>query len=167
MPKSSISHRDIKHMESTLKHPLFPENAYVCLGDDWNLFARVPSCELHALTLGLFEHIVRAIFYGYKSVLRRPDLVLPDGKPLIGDLRLSLHIHRLEKRLQNLDKDESIVAFSPFQVGLFHKVYQDKDSGAKMTGDNVKRLMLQLPFLIRDLITPEVQFHSSKFQLQM
>ena len=48
--------------------------------------------QLHALTLGLFEHIIRAIFYGYKAVLRRSDLIDLDGKPLVRDLRLNLHI---------------------------------------------------------------------------
>ena len=149
--------RAIKDFESALKHPLFPDNAYVVSGlREWNLFAGVPSCELHALTLGLFEHIAKAIFYGYKSALRRPDLVDSDGKPLVGDLRLNLHVYRLEKRLQDLDVDKSVINFRPCQVGLFHKVYHDQDSGTKMTGDNVKRLMLLLPFVIRDLITPEV-----------
>ena len=84
-----------------------------CPLPDWNLFTGVPSCELHALTLGLFEHIVRAIFHGYEAVLRRSDLVHADGKPLVGDLRLKLHIHRLEHRLQELNPDESIFTFQP------------------------------------------------------
>jgi hypothetical protein len=147
--------REIKILESSLKHPLLPDNAYMSL-KDWNLFSGVPSCELHALTLGLFEHIVKAIFYGYKSVLRRPDLIDSDGKPLVGDLRVGLHTYRLEKRLQELDLDESVIHFQACQVTLFHKVYHDQDSGSKMTGDQVKRLMLVLPFLIKDLITPEV-----------
>ena len=126
---------------------------------DWNLFELegIPSCELHALTLGLFEHIIRAILFAYKAVLRRTDLVnSANGKPLVNDSRLSKHVVRLEKRLQNLDSDESVVRFWPCQVSLFHKVYHEQDSGAKMTGDNVKRLMMVLPFLFRDLITPEV-----------
>jgi hypothetical protein len=158
--KDGVSQKEIKDLESALKHPLFPDSAYMSL-PDWNLFTGVPSCELHALTLGLFEHIVRAIFHGYEAVLRRSDLVHADGKPLVGDLRLKLHIHRLEHRLQELNPDESIFTFQPCQVTLFHKVYHDQDSGAKMTGDNVKRLMLILPFLIRDLIKPEVNFRAS------
>ena len=155
--------KEIKGLESQLKHPLFPDNAYFAL-PDWNLFGGVPSCELHALTLGLSEHIIRAIFYGYKAVLRRSDLIDLDGKPLVGDLRLNLHIRRLERRLQLLKSDESIITFRPCQLALFHKVYFDQDSGAKMTGDNVKRLMLVLPFLIRNLISPEVQLHTKKVQ---
>jgi len=87
--------------------------------------------------------------------LRRPDLIDSDGKPRVGDLRVGLHTYRLEKRLQELDLDESVIHFQPCQVTLFHKVYHDQDSGSKMTGDQVKRLMLVLPFLIKDLITPQ------------
>ncbi|MFN9904796.1 MAG: hypothetical protein ACK56F_01560, partial [bacterium] len=61
----------------------------------------------------------RAIFYGYKAVLRRSDLIDLDGKPLVGDLRLNLHIRRLERRLQLLKSDESIITFRPCQLALF------------------------------------------------
>ena len=151
--KDVVSQKEIKDLESALKHLLFLDSAHMSL-PDWNLFTGVPSCELHTLTQGLFEHIIRTIFHGYEAVLRRSDLVYADGKPLVGDLRLKLHIHRLEHRLQELNPDESIFTFQPCQVTLFHKAYHDQDSGAKMTGDNVKRLMLILPFLICDLIKP-------------
>ena len=66
----------INELQSTLKHPLFPDNAYMSESlRDWNLFEGIPSCELRALTLGLFEHIIRAMFFTYKAVLRRTDLV--------------------------------------------------------------------------------------------
>ena len=41
----------------------------------------------------------------------------------------------------------------------FHDIYIDGKENAKMTGDRMKMLMLTLPFMVRDLITPEVLFY--------
>ncbi len=41
-------------------------------------------------------------------------------------------------------------------VYVFHDIYIDGKENAKMTGDSMKMLMLTLPFLVRDLIAPEV-----------
>ena len=38
----------------------------------------------------------------------------------------------------------------------FHDIYVDGKENAKMTGDRMKMLMLTLPFMVQDLITPEV-----------
>jgi hypothetical protein len=38
----------------------------------------------------------------------------------------------------------------------FHDLYIDGKENAKLTGGRMKMLMLTLPFMIRDLITPEV-----------
>ena len=38
----------------------------------------------------------------------------------------------------------------------FHYLYIDGKENAKMTGDRMKMLMLTLPFMVRDLIAPEV-----------
>ena len=38
----------------------------------------------------------------------------------------------------------------------FHDLYIDGKENAKMTGDRMKMLMLTLPFMVRDLIAPEV-----------
>jgi hypothetical protein len=38
----------------------------------------------------------------------------------------------------------------------FLEVYVKKTDNAKFTGDRIKFLMLNLPFLVRDLIKPEV-----------
>lgn len=39
----------------------------------------------------------------------------------------------------------------------FIDMYVDKHTGKHMTGDRVRILLLTLPFLLRDLIAPEVQ----------
>ena len=38
----------------------------------------------------------------------------------------------------------------------FHDLYIDGKENAKMTGDPMKMLILTLPFMVRDLIAPEV-----------
>ncbi len=38
----------------------------------------------------------------------------------------------------------------------FHDLYIDGKENAKVTGDRMTMLMLTLPFMVRDLITPEV-----------
>ncbi len=57
--------------------------------------------------------------------------MIEDGKPRLGDLRLSLNIHRLETRLRLIESDKSVVMFQPCQVTLFHNVYLEQDSGGK------------------------------------
>jgi len=38
----------------------------------------------------------------------------------------------------------------------FHDLFIEGKENAKMSGDRMKMLMLSLPFMVRDLITPEV-----------
>ncbi len=56
-----------------------------------------------------------------------------------------------------------------FQGGFFRDLDEDEKKrltpsdgkeNAKMTGDRMKRLMLTLPFMVRDLIAPEVVYSS-------
>jgi hypothetical protein len=47
---------------------------------------------------------------------------------------------------------------SPEYAAHFHDIYIDGKECAKMTGDRMKMLMLTLPFLVRDLIKPEVSY---------
>ena len=84
------------------------------------------------------------------------DLIDERGFPLINDTKLGHHIKRIETRFLSLIADESIIPISPGFDSQFHKVYFDKESSAKMTGDSTKNLMILLPYLIRDLIGPEV-----------
>ena len=47
-------------------------------------------------------------------------------------------------------------AMSTDYAAHFHDIYIDGKEHAKMTGDRMKMLMLTLPFMVRDLIAPEV-----------
>ena len=107
--------------------------------------------------LGLFgDHIVPAVLYRYTQVLRREDLVNSKGKPLVTVARLEAVWKRLADRFATVVADTSMITLSPEYAAHFHDIYIDGKEHAKMTGDRMKMLMLTLPFVVRDLITPEV-----------
>ena len=107
--------------------------------------------------LGLFgDHIVPAVLYRYTQVLRRPDLINSQGKPLVTAARLGAVWKRLSERFKTVVADTSMITLSTDYSIHFHDHYIDGKENAKMTGDRMKMLMLTLPFMVRDLITPEV-----------
>jgi hypothetical protein len=107
--------------------------------------------------LGLFgDHIVPAVLYRYTQVMRRPDLINSRGKPLVTAARLGAVWKRLSERFKTVVADTSMITLSNEYSIHFHDLYIDGKENAKMTGDRMKMLMLTLPFMVRDLITPEV-----------
>ena len=107
--------------------------------------------------LGLFgDHVVPAVLYRYTQVLRREDLVNSKGKPLLTNARLQAVWKRLSDRFATVVADTSLITMTPEYAAHFHDIYIDGKEGAKMTGDRMKMLMLTLPFMVRDLIAPEV-----------
>ena len=109
--------------------------------------------------LGLFgDHVVPAVLYRYTQVLRREDLVNSKGKPLLTNARLEAVWKRLADRFATVVADTSMITLSPEYAAHFHDIYIDGKECAKMTGDRMKMLMLTLPFMVRDLIAPEVHY---------
>jgi hypothetical protein len=107
--------------------------------------------------LGLFgDHIVPAILYRYTQELRRPDLVNRKGKPLIKNSHLKTVWTRLADRLSTVVSDTSMMTISSAYSAHFSDMYINGKENAKLTGDRMKMLMLSLPFMVRDLIAPEV-----------
>jgi hypothetical protein len=107
--------------------------------------------------LGLFgDHIVPAVLYRYTQVLRREDLINSKGKPLVTAARLEAVWKRLSDRFATVVADTSMITMSTDYAAHFHDIYIDGKEHAKMTGDRMKMLMLTLPFMVRDLIAPEV-----------
>ena len=94
--------------ESKLRHPLFPDNAYLTVLPDFNLFLSVPMCELHAVIIGLIEYIIRSCLYLYIRTLRNSDLVRADGRPLVSDAQLSRIARRLQERFRETSADETL-----------------------------------------------------------
>ena len=106
------------------------------------------------------DHIVPSVLYRYTQVLRRADLVNSKGKQLVTNARLEAVWKRLADRLSTVVADTSMITMSTAYASHFHDVYIDGKENAKMTGDRMKMLMLTLPFLVRDLIAPEVAVNS-------
>ena len=118
--------------------------------------------------LGLFgDHIVPAVLYRYTQVLRRPDLLNSKGKPLVTTARLEAVWKRLSDRLATVPvvADTSMITMSTAYASHFHDIYIDGKENAKMTGDRMKMLMLTLPFLVRDLIAPEVITYTCSYMI--
>ena len=97
-----------------------------------------------------------AVLYRYTQVLRRPDLVNSKGKPLVTNARLEAVWKRLSDRFATVVADTSMITLSTAYASHFHDIFIDGKENAKMTGDRMKMLMLTLPFMVRDLIAPEV-----------
>ena len=111
--------------------------------------------------LGLFgDHVVPAVLYRYTQVLRREDLVNSKGKPLLTTALLEAVWKRLADHFvfATVVADTSMITLSPEYAAHFHDIYIDGKECAKMTGDRMKMLMLTLPFVVRDLIAPEVWY---------
>ncbi len=70
--------------------------------------------------------------------------------------RLEAVWKRLSDRFTTVVADTSMITLSPAYATHFHDICIDGKENAKMTGDRMKMLMLTLPFMVRDLIAPEV-----------
>ena len=96
------------------------------------------------------------MLYRYTQVLLRPDLVNSKGKPLVSPARIEAVWKRLSARFTTIVADTSMITMSTAYAAHFHDIYIDGKKHAKMTGDQMKMLMLTLPFMVRDLFAPEV-----------
>jgi hypothetical protein len=66
---------------------------------------------------------------------------------------------RLRDRLASVDSNTSTVEITNDYASHFYDVYINKHDGKHMTGDRMKMLLLNLPFLLRDLVAPEVRLY--------
>ena len=65
---------------------------------------------------------------------------------------------RLQDRLASVDSSTSTIEITDDYAAHFYDMYINKHDGKHMTGDRMKILLLNLPFLLRDLVAPEVRF---------
>ncbi len=114
----------------------------------------MPLCWMHPSGPSLLSKVLR---------LRRADLVNSKGKPLVTNARLEAVWKRLADRLSTVVAETSMITMSTAYTSHFHDVYIDGKENAKMTGDRMKMLMLTLPFMVSDLIAPEVIVYCSKY----
>ena len=141
-------------------HKWFPPNAWMKVAD-FHVLTSCPRDELHQWFIGLDgEHIIPAIVHRYTTVLQRPDLIwLNKNKnkhPIISNEAVARVFSRLADRLQGVVADTSTMTISTDYSAHFMEVYVKKTDNAKFTGDRIKFLMLNSPFLVCDLLKPEV-----------
>ena len=112
--------------------------------------------------LGLFgDHIVQAVLY--TQILPHPDLS-SKGKPLFTKARLETVWTSLADRLSTAMADTSItmiralITISPEYAGHIYELYINgkENTNLQLTGYCMQLLVLTLPFMVCDLIAPEV-----------
>ena len=151
----------VRKLLQVLKHKLRPDNAYF-KAIDFDVILSAPKEELHQILIGLYgEHLLPATMYEIEKVLLGPDTVKgydKNGVPLyiISKQRLKQVFARLRNRLASLDSSTSTIEVTPEYASHFYDMYVKNHDGKHMTGDRMKILMLNLPFLLRDLLLPEV-----------
>lgn len=159
----NIFFSQLLQQERKLKHKLLVPNAFFKAGPFFDFLQAMPREELHQFLIGLYgDYIIPSTLYEVEQVLRRPDLVL--SKPgaaqvryLVSNEMLAGVWARLRDRLSALDSSFSMVEVTKDYAAHFYDMYVEKHKGKHLTGERVRILLLTLPFLLRDLIAPEVQ----------
>ena len=129
---------------------------------DFDFLQALPREELHQFLIGVYgDYIIPSTLYEVEQVLRRPDLVLSQPgadkvRYLVTNDMLASVWARLRDRLSALDSSSSMVEVTVDYATHFYDMYVDKHKGKHLTGERVRILLLTLPFLLRDLIAPEV-----------
>ena len=129
---------------------------------DFDFLQALPREELHQFLIGVYgDYIIPSTLYEVEQVLRRPDLVLSQPgadkvRYLVTNDMLASVWARLRDCLSALDSSSSMVEVTVDYATHFYDMYVDKHKGKHLTGERVRILLLTLPFLLRDLIAPEV-----------
>ena len=124
--------------------------------------AACPREELHQFLIGLYgDYIVLSTLCESHKVLRSPDSVTskPDAQivtPLISNERLAGVWVRLRDLLSAVDSSFGMVHVTEDYAAHVYDMCVNKHEGKHLTGDRVQIPLLLLPFLLRDLIAPEV-----------
>ena len=151
----------VEEEQRRLKHKLTPENAYF-KAKDFNHIECAPKEELHQFLVRLYgEHMLPGTLHEYERLLRS-DLystgVDKNGnkKYFITKTMMAAVWARLRDRLASIDSSTSMIEVTPDYAAHFYDMYVKNHDGKHMTGDRIKILLLNLPFMLRDLILSEV-----------
>ena len=144
-----------------LKHKLTPENAYF-KAKNFDHITCAPKEELHQFLIGLYgEHILPATLHEFERLLRNDMYSMGvdakgNQKYLITKTMMANIWVRLRDRLASIDSSTSMIEVTSDYAAHFFDMYVKNHDGKHMTGDRIKILLLNLPFMLRDLILPEV-----------
>ena len=130
---------------------------------DFDLLQSCPSEELHQFLIGVYgDYVIPSTLYEVEQILRRPNLVLSKpgsttARHLVSNEMMAGVWARLRDRLSALDSSSSMVEVTLDYAAHFYDMYIEKHRGKHLSGERVRILLLTLPFLLRDLIAPEVK----------
>ncbi len=122
----------------------------------------MPREELHQFLVGLYgEYIVPSAFHLITSVLRKPEFILSCSdkgvnKYLMSNDMIERIWIRLRDCLSSLDSSTSLLEVTSEYAAHFYDMYVEEHTGKHLTSDLIRILLLNLPFLFRDLIASEV-----------
>ena len=167
-----ISHINLQvdDAEKALKMKIRPRNAFLSCYK-LNFLAAMPREELHQFLIGLYgEYIIPSAFHSIKSVLRKPEFILSTNakgvhKYLVTNAMLEDVWVRLRDRLSSLDSSTSLLQVTSEYAAHFYDMYVEGHTGKHLTGDRIRILLLNLPFVFRDLIAPEVKFPQTLYDI--
>ena len=150
-------------VEKELKMKIRPENAYFQLHNH-DFLSFLPREELHQFLLGTYgEYVIPSSMHLIKKELRKPEFVLrhasgPGGitKHLVSNAMLTGVWERLRNRLSAIDSSTAMIEVTVEYAAHFYDMYVEGHTGKHLSGDRIRILLLNLPFLFRDLIAPEV-----------
>ncbi len=135
----------VKEEQRRLRHKLTPENAYF-KAKDFNHIECAPKEELHQFLICLYsEHMLPATLHKYKRLL-------------CSDL-YSTGVDKNGNKKHFITKTEVKSDYAAH----FYDMYVKNHDGKHMTGKQIKILLLNLPFMLQDLILPEVMCTSVTF----
>ena len=160
----------VTEAEKALKMKIRPINAFLkCYKLDF--LSALPREELHQFLIGLYgEYIIPSAFHSIKSVLRKPEFILRTSDKgvntylVTNDMLENVWV-RLRDRLSLLDSSTSLVEVSSDYAAHFYDMFVEGHTGKHLTGDRIRILLLNLPFVFRDLIAPEVVFSSIHYDI--
>jgi hypothetical protein len=132
----------------------------------------MPREELHQFLLSLYgEYIIPSAFHSITKVQSKPDFILSTSdkgvnKYLVPNAMLENVWARLRDRLSSLDSSTSLIEVTSEYATHFYDMYVEGHTGKHLTGDRIRILLLNLHFLFRDLIAPEVNFPSTDYDIR-
>ena len=157
----SLMISQVAEAEAALKMKIRPVNAFFqCY--NFAYLSGLPREGLHHFLVGLYgEYIVPSAFHLITSVLRKPEFILSCSdkgvnKYLVSNEMLETVWIRSRDRLSSLDSSTLLLEVTSEYAAHFYDMYVEGHTGKHLTGDRIRILLLNLPFLFRDLIAPEV-----------
>ncbi len=154
----------VERLVRLLKHKLRPENASFKVLD-FDAILSAPKEEPRQFFLGLYgDHLLPANLKMHKieKVPRGPDTIKAfnqnkESMYIVSKKMLRTVGKRLMDRLASVDSSTGTVEISNDYAVRFFDMYANNHDGKHMTGDRMKILLLNLPFLLRYLIEPKMR----------